>query len=40
MVLIAVTLNAGAGAALTAVLALASKVVFSNFDTDEHQNLT
>ena len=39
MVLIAVTLNAGAGAALTAVPNLASKVVFSNFDTDEHQCL-
>ena len=29
-------LNVGAGAALTAVPNLASKVVFSNFDTDVH----
>ena len=37
MVLIAVTLNVGAGAALTAVPILASKVVFSNFDTNVNQ---
>ena len=40
MVLIAVTLNVGAGAALTAVPSLASKVVFSNFDTNVNQCLT
>ena len=40
MVLIAVTLNVGAGAALTAVPILASKVVFSNFDTNVNQCLT